>query len=133
MVRRKVKASGRRTRRTHNAGFKARGALAALREDKTLGELCEQYELRPNQITEWEKQLLERAPEVFGSSAPEEPVDLAPLHAKIGRLALENDFLEPALAKAGVFGKCVEDYGGSGGGGPSACGSSRAARTPWRK
>ena len=43
-------------------------------------------------------------PEVFGSSAPEEPVDLAPLHAKIGRLALENDFLEPVLTKAGVFG-----------------------------
>ena len=59
------KSSGRRTRRVLNAEFKAKVALAALREDKTLAQLCQQYELHPAQITEWKKQLLERASDVF--------------------------------------------------------------------
>ena len=99
----KKKASARRTRRTHNPAFKAQVALAALREDRTLAQLCEQFELHPNQITEWKRQLLERAAEVFDGTGGAEPVDLAPLHAKIGQLALENDFLERALTKAGLL------------------------------
>ena len=93
-----VKKSARRTRRTHSPAFKARVALAALREDKALAELCKEYELHPTQIVEWKRQLSDGAADLFcaGQTATA-PVDLSPLHAKIGQLALENDFLERAL------------------------------------
>jgi transposase-like protein len=99
----KKKASARRTRRAHTPAFKAKVALAALREDRTIAQLCEQFELHPNQISDWKKQLLARAAEVFGSGAPAQPTNLTPLHAKIGELTLENDFLERALTKVGLL------------------------------
>ena len=94
----------RRPRRNHSAQFKARVALVAIQGEKTLAELASQFDLHPNQITQWKTQLLERAAEVFGSaSGPvEKPVDLKVLHAKIGELALENDFLEAALNRGGL-------------------------------
>jgi transposase-like protein len=97
------KASGRRTRRVFSPEFKAKVALAALREDKTLAQLCQQFELHPNQIADWKKQLLNGAAGVFGTGQPPAQVDLAPLHAKIGRQALELDFLNSALTKAGLL------------------------------
>ena len=92
----------RRTRRNHAAGFKAKVALAALTGDKTLAELAEQFGVHPTQITEWKRHLLERVADVFDGTAlkPDAP-DLKILHAKIGQLALENDFSEGALTKAG--------------------------------
>lgn len=99
----KKPSSGRRTRRVFNAEFKAKVALAALRQDKTMAQLCQQYELHPAQINDWKQQLMSRASEVFDNAAAPDPVDLAPLHAKIGQQALELDFLSSALTKAGLL------------------------------
>ena len=94
----------RRPRRNHSPDFKAKVALAAIQGDKTLAQLAEQFDLHPNQIVEWKKQLQEHASSVFGNAAPQAaPTDLKPLHAKIGQLTLENDFLETALIKAGLL------------------------------
>ena len=93
----------KRTRRNHGATFKAQVALAAVKGDKTLADLAEQFQVHPTQITEWEQQLLARAADVFGgANPPTETPDLKTLHAKIGQLALENDFLVGALTKAGL-------------------------------
>jgi transposase len=95
----------RRPRRNHSPAFKAKVALQAIRGDKTLAELAKLFDVHPNQITDWKTQLLERAAGVFGGEArADEPaVDLKALHAKIGQLTLENDFLEGALTKAGLL------------------------------
>ena len=99
-----VKKSARRTRRTHSPAFKAQVALAALRDDKTMAELCKEFEVHASQVLDWRRELLEGAAGVFGSGSRAEPaVDLGPLHAKIGQLALEDDFLERALTKAGLL------------------------------
>ena len=94
----------KRTRRNHGAEFKAKVALATLKGDKTLAELAEHFGVHPTQITEWKQQLLTRAVDVFGGTkAMSDAPDLKVLHAKIGQLALENDFLEGALIKAGLL------------------------------
>ncbi len=94
----------KRTRRNHGATFKARVVLAAVKGDKTLAELAERFQVHPTQITEWNQQLLARAADVFGGTKPpSETPDLKVLQAKIGQLALENDFLEGALIKAGLL------------------------------
>ena len=94
----------KRTRRNHASSFKAKVALTALRGEKTLIEIAEQFEVHPTQVTEWKKQLLERASDVFdGGTAGKADAgpDLKVLHAKIGQQALEIDFLGSALTKAG--------------------------------
>jgi transposase len=95
----------RRPRRNHSPTFKAKVALEAIRGDKTLAELAKQYDVHPNQITDWKSQLLERAASVFGANeAPAEAkADMKELHAKIGQQALEIDFLAGALTKAGLL------------------------------
>jgi len=97
----------RRPRRNHSAAFKAKVALAAIKGERTIAQLAEQFDVHPNQITTWKTQLEGGAADVFGPgggtapSAP--PVDVKVLHAKIGELTLENDFLEGALSKAGLL------------------------------
>ena len=94
----------RRTRRNQGATFKAQVALAVVKDDKTLAELAEQFNIYPTQLTEWKQQLLAWAADVFGGrKAPSETPDLKTRHAKIGQLALENEFLEEALTKAGLL------------------------------
>ena len=84
----------KRPRRNHTPGFKAKVALAAMKGEKTLAELAQQFDVHPNQITQWKAQLLDGAAGVFGqdkSEAAALSVDLKSLHAKIGELTLEND------------------------------------------
>lgn len=60
----------KRTRRNHGATFKAQVALTALKGDKTLADLAEQFQVHPTQITEWKQQLQARASDVFGGPKP---------------------------------------------------------------
>jgi transposase-like protein len=97
----------RRPRRNHTPAFKAKVALAAIKGEKTLADLAQQFDVHPNQITQWKSQLQEGAAAVFGSDPRSDPdvprIDIKSLHAKIGELTLENDFLEGALGKAGLL------------------------------
>ena len=94
----------RRTRRNHGPAFKAKVALAAIKGEKTLAELAQLHDVHPTQITAWKAQLVEGAAGLFGAGSgksTEPEVDLKTLHAKIGELTLENDFLSAALGKVG--------------------------------
>jgi transposase-like protein len=89
-----------RSRRNHTPAFKAKVALAAIKGDQTVAELAKRFDVHPNSIVQWKTQLLERAAEAFGGDSPKQSgPDIRDLHAKIGQLALENDFLERALGR----------------------------------
>lgn len=83
----------KRPRRNHSPAFKAKVALAAIRGEKTMVELAQQFDVHPNQIKQWKDQLLDGAADVFDDGRKEtaEPVvDVKSLHAKIGELTLES-------------------------------------------
>jgi len=79
--------------------------MCCLQSRPQQSELSQKFDVHANQITQWKTQLLERAADVFdiGASSKEPPIDVKTLHAKIGELPLENDFLESALTKAGLL------------------------------
>ena len=87
----------RRPRRNHTPGFKAKVALAAIKGDRTLAQLAEQFDVHPNQITSWKAQLEEGAADVFGSGGgnggAQPAIDVKSLHAMCGRLRVGKSFL----------------------------------------
>ena len=97
----------KRTRRNHSSAFKAKVALAAIKGERTIAQLADQFDIHVSQITTWKEQLQAGAVDVFEAGASGKPsapeVDIRSLHAKIGELTLENDFLEGALSKAGLL------------------------------
>ena len=96
----------RRPRWNYSPAFKAKVAVAAIKGEKTLIQLAQDFDVYPNQIKQWRDQLLAGAIGVFGDGAraePEQVIDMKTLHAKIGALTLENDFLSGALGKSGLL------------------------------
>jgi len=93
------------SRRKHNPAFKAKVALEALRGEKTLAELASQYEIHPNQITQWKKILSAEAVALFEKDHPRKPQDeqalIKKLYQEIGQLKVEKDFLEDSLGRMG--------------------------------
>lgn len=87
-------------RRKHSAGFKAKVAIAAIKGDRTLAELSEQFGLHANQIQQWKKKLLDESAEIFdagGSRTKQAKTEVEKLHAKIGQLTMERDFFAKVL------------------------------------
>ncbi len=92
----------RRKRRNHSSNFKAKVALEALKDDRTLAELAEQFDVHPNQITDWKRQLKGNADQLFGRGeklAADNEAKIKELHAKIGQLTMERDFLDKGLER----------------------------------
>ena len=92
----------KRPRRNHSSAFKSKVALAAVKGEKTIAELSQQFDVHPNQIQDWKKRLVEGAEDVFGGNAVEaqhNEKEVEKLHAKIGQLAMENDFLSKVLGR----------------------------------
>lgn len=91
-------------RRKFSAAFKARVAIEALRERETLAELSRRYEVHPNIISKWKQEFLTRSAEVFQTKPPQEDLEAEKekLHAVIGKLQVENEWLKKISRKAGL-------------------------------
>ncbi len=86
------------TRKIYDKNFKAKVALEAIREEKTLSELSEQYGVNPNVISRWKKEVLEQLPEIFSRKREKDKKELKQreeeLYKEIGKLKVENEFLK---------------------------------------
>jgi transposase-like protein len=89
-------------RRRFTDQFKAKVALEALRGDKTIQEIAAKHQVHPNQVSQWKRQAMDGMADVFargGKSEGPSDAEVKELHAKIGRLTIENDFLSQGLKK----------------------------------
>lgn len=86
----------------YSSAFRFRVAIAAMKGDKTVAELCQEFSLVPSQIYAWKKELEDRGAEIFETKSPESAhrAEIEKLHGVIGKLKVENDFLEKALASS---------------------------------
>ena len=104
-----VRGSGERNDETDSpephSGFQGEGGDGGAERRENPDELSQQFEVHATQITKWKAQLVDGAAGIFGGTPAGLPplVDIKILHAKIGELALENDFLSGALSKAGLL------------------------------
>ena len=89
-----------KTRHNHAPQLKAKVALVALAGEKTIHEIAAKHQIHPNQVTQWRRQLIDQAAEVFGKPAGKTPTDdREALLAKIGELTVQNDFFARVLGK----------------------------------
>ena len=89
-----------RTRRRFSAEFKAKVALEAIKGDETVAELATKHELHPTQIAAWKREAVEKLAQVFAERGEREKSrdgEITKLHAKIGQLVVERDFLSKAF------------------------------------
>ena len=90
-------------KKAHSAEFKFKVALAAVRGDKTIAELCNEFGVVNSQLSKWKKELIDNGAEVFKNTSSAQITtnsDIERLHATIGRLKVENDFLEKVLGRS---------------------------------
>ena len=90
-----------KTRRRFTAEFKAKVAVEAIRDERTISELATKHQLHPNQITQWKRQAIDKLAKVFDDKASDAQIgreaEVTKLHAKIGQLVIERDFLAKAF------------------------------------
>ena len=89
-----------RTRRKFSSAFKAKVAIEAIKEQRTISEIAQEYEVHPNQVSQWKREFLERSAQVFeGDKKQVAEIERLELeqrvaHERIGRLIIENEFFK---------------------------------------